>query len=77
MTSLLSGGLDTWVNTEFPVTTVHNKKFESSNYYLKMMNLHVVGSVFTKIYNRKTECIYLLKLSFDSLYCCFFMFMVL
>ena len=41
------------------------------------MNLHVVSSVFTKKYSRKTECIYLLKLRFNSLYCCFFMSMVL
>ena len=32
------------------------------------MNSHVVGSVFIKKYGRKIECIYLLKLSFDSLY---------
>ena len=69
--------IETWENTEFQVTTVHNKQFESSNYYLQIVNLHVVGSVFTKTYSRKIECSYLLKLSFDSLYCCFFMSMVL
>ena len=66
MPSLFSRGIDTWENNEYQVTTVHNNQFESSYYYLQIVNLHVVGSVFTKKYSRNIECIYLLKLSFDS-----------